>query len=57
MFFTIEKFQKRVEELKARRYLQCRCIAPFVSMPDEGADDEVHLTPVSYTHLTLPTIA
>ncbi len=45
MFFTIEKFQKRVEELNARRYLQCRCIAPFVSMPDEGADDEVHLTP------------
>lgn len=43
MFFTIEKFQKRVEELKARRYLQCRCIAPFVSMPDERADDEVHL--------------
>lgn len=45
MFFTIEKFQKRVEELGIKRYVGCRSIAPFISMPDHALDDEVHLVP------------
>ncbi|MBS6196691.1 MAG: alpha-mannosidase [Clostridiales bacterium] len=35
MFFTIDKFKRRVEELGQRRYFGYQCIAPFVSM--EGA--------------------
>lgn len=38
MFFTLDKFQRRVEELKERRYVERRCIAPFVSM--EGTLDK-----------------
>lgn len=40
MFFTLEKFQKRVEELKERRYFGHRCIAPFTSMEGNLLEDE-----------------
>ena len=40
MFFTLEKFQKRVEELKEKRYFGHQCIAPFVSMEGELPEDE-----------------
>lgn len=46
MFFTIEKFQRRVEELGARRYFGKQCIAPFASM--EGTlpkDEQYHEVP------------
>lgn len=39
MFFTIEKFEKRVEELKHRRYFGMRSIAPFAAMPGELPED------------------
>lgn len=32
VFFTIDKFQRRVEELGQRRYFGNQCIAPFTSM-------------------------
>ena len=35
MFFTIEKFEKRVEELEHRRYFGMRSIAPFAAMPGD----------------------
>lgn len=40
MFFTIDKFQRRVEELGERRYFEKRCIAPFVSMVGTLPQDE-----------------
>lgn len=46
MFYTIEKFQRRVEELGERRYFKKQCIAPFVSM--EGTlprDEHYHVLP------------
>lgn len=46
MFFTIEKFKRRVEELEQRRYFGKQSIAPFVSM--EGAlpkDESYHGIP------------
>jgi len=33
MFFTIEKFQKRVEELERRRYFGLQSIESFTTMP------------------------
>ena len=39
MFFTIEKFEKRVEELEHRRYFGMRGIAPFAAMPGELPED------------------
>lgn len=39
MFFTIEKFQRRVEELEGRRYSGRQCIAPFVSMEGTLGED------------------
>lgn len=41
MFFTLEKFQRRVEELKEHRYFGYQKIAPFVSMPGSFGVDEV----------------
>ena len=35
MFFTIEKFQKRVEELERRRYFGLQSIESFTAMPGE----------------------
>ena len=32
MFFTLEKFQRRVEELKERRYFNLHPVAPFSAM-------------------------
>lgn len=46
MFLTIDKFQRRVEELGERRYFKKQCIAPFVSM--EGTlprDQQYHELP------------
>lgn len=40
MFFTIEKFQKRVQELGKRRYFGNQCIAPFFSMEGTLPEDE-----------------
>lgn len=40
MFFTIEKFQRRVEELGQRRYCEKQCIAPFASMEGNLSSDE-----------------
>jgi len=40
MFFTIEKFQRRTEELGERRYFGGSCIAPFVSMEGNLSKDE-----------------
>ena len=40
MFFHVEKFQKRVEELKERRYLGNQCIAPFTSMEGNLSENE-----------------
>ena len=39
MFFTIEKFEKRVEELEHRRYFGMRNIAPFAAMPGDLPED------------------
>ena len=39
MFFTIEKFEKRVEELEHRRYFGMRSIAPFAAMPGDLPED------------------
>ncbi len=46
VFFTIDKFQRRVEELDQRRYFGNQCIAPFTSM--EGTlpvDESYHEIP------------
>ena len=40
MFFTIDKFQRRVEELGERRYFGNQCIAPFTSMEGSLPTDE-----------------
>ena len=37
---TLQKFQRRVEELSKRRYFGNRTIAPFVSMPGTLPVDE-----------------
>lgn len=44
MFFTIEKFTQRVEELKERRYFNKSCIAPFEGMFGELSEDECYHT-------------
>ncbi|MBS6196195.1 MAG: alpha-mannosidase [Clostridiales bacterium] len=40
MFFTIDKFKRRVEELGQRRYFGHQCIAPFVSMEGDLLEAE-----------------
>lgn len=40
MFFSVEKFQRRVEELGERRYFGQQCMAPFVSMEGSLPEDE-----------------
>lgn len=40
MFFTIEKFQRRVAELEERRYFGRKCIAPFECMPGKLPENE-----------------
>lgn len=46
MFFTVEKFQRRVEELGRRRYFGMRCIAPFAAVPGTlGEDEHYHGAP------------
>lgn len=40
MFLTIDKFEKRTEELGQRRYFGRRCIAPFTSMEGGLPEDE-----------------
>lgn len=46
MFFTLDKFQRRVEELAVRRYFGHRCIAPFTAMPgDLPSDQQYHEVP------------
>ena len=42
MFFTIEKFERRIEELKQRRYFGHQTITPFTAMPGELNTDEVY---------------
>lgn len=42
MFFSIEKFQKRVEELGRRRYFGQQCIAPFTAMKGTIPEDEAY---------------
>lgn len=42
MFFTIEKFRRRTEELKQRRYFGHQTIAPFTAMPGELPEDAVY---------------
>lgn len=43
MFNTLQKFQKRVEELAARRFCRLQTIAPFVSFEDNCDADTVHI--------------
>ncbi len=42
MFFTIEKFERRVKELEKRRYLGQECIAPFASLEGDLGKDDVY---------------
>ena len=42
MFLTLDKFKKRVEELKIRRYFGYQKIAPFVSMKGDLSVDDVY---------------
>jgi len=42
MFFTLEKFEKRVQELEGKRYFGHQCIAPFVSMEGTLPEDEAY---------------
>lgn len=42
MFFTVEKFKRRTEELEKRRFFGHTSIAPFVCMPGELSKDEVY---------------
>lgn len=42
MFFTLEKLQKRTEELKSRRYFGHQTIAPFTAMDGGLSKDEVY---------------
>lgn len=42
MFFTIEKFQRRTEELGKRRYFGHQTIAPFTAMPGDLPEDAVY---------------
>lgn len=42
MFFTVEKFHKRVQELGTRRYCNRSTIAPFISMEDALHPDDWH---------------
>lgn len=46
MFFTVEKFQRRVEELGRRRYFGLQCVAPFFVVPGAlGKDEHYHGAP------------
>lgn len=42
MFFTLDKFQNRVQELGQRRYLKHSCIAPFTAMEGTLLEDEAY---------------
>lgn len=42
MFFTLEKLQRRTEELKTRRYFGHRSIAPFTAMDGQLSVDDVY---------------
>ncbi len=42
MFFTVEKFQRRAEEMAVRRYVDMVSIAPMTSMEDTLDRDTVH---------------
>ena len=43
MFFTEEKLQSRVEELKIKRYFAHESIAPFVAMEGQLSEDESNI--------------
>ena len=46
MFFTLDKFDRRVEELEKRRYFGHQCLAPFRAMPgDLPSDQSYHEVP------------
>lgn len=46
MFFTVEKFRRRVEELGRRRYFGLTCVAPFTAVPGTlGEDEHYHGAP------------
>lgn len=38
--FTVEKFERRVEELGRRRYFGLMCVAPFAAVPGRLGEDE-----------------
>lgn len=40
MFFTVEKFERRVEELGRRRYFGLMCVVPFAAVPGRLGEDE-----------------
>ena len=42
MFFALEKFQKRVDELKERRYFGYQPVTPFISMQGNLQEDAVY---------------
>lgn len=42
MFFTLEKFQRRVEELKERRYFNLHPVAPFSAMEGDLPENDVY---------------
>lgn len=42
MFFSVEKFQKRAQEMAQRRYVDIQSIAPMTAMPDTEDVDYVH---------------
>lgn len=42
MFFTLEKFRKRLEELKIRRYVGQKAVTPFLAMEGQLPEDEVY---------------
>ncbi len=42
MFFTVEKFQRRAEEMATRRYVDMVSISPLTSMEDTLDRDTVH---------------
>ena len=44
MFLTLDKFQKRVEELGRRRYFGNVSIAPFTSMEGGLSENEIYRT-------------
>ncbi len=43
MFYTEKKFQRRIEELRQKRYFAHQNITPFASMEEQNNADESHL--------------